>query len=292
MTEEQTVAVLGAGGTMGRPMAANLCRAGLAVRAWNRSLEKAEPLRDKGAQVLDTPEAAAQGADIVLTMLADTDAVLESARPALASAGPDVLWLQMSTVGEDGTDRCLALARELGVGFLDAPVLGTKQPAQDGALVVLASGPPDLRERAQAVFDAVGQKTIWVGEAGAATRLKLVANSWVLTVVEGAAETFALAEGFGLDPQLFLDAIEGGALDLPYLRLKGKAIMQREFEPSFSLRLAAKDARLVDQSARAADLDLPLFAAIAQRMTKGAQDHGEKDMSATYLTASGRGGRS
>lgn len=289
MSQGQTVAVLGAGGTMGRPMAANLCRAGLAVRAWNRSLEKAEPLRDEGAEVFDSAEAAARGADIVLTMLADTDAVLESARHALASAGPEVLWLQMSTVGEDGTDRCLALARELGVGFLDAPVLGTKQPAQDGALVVLASGAQELRERAQTVFDAVGQKTIWVGEAGAATRLKLVANSWVLTVVEGAAETFALAEGFGLDPQLFLDAIEGGALDLPYLRLKGKAIMQRDFKPSFSLRLAAKDARLVDQSAQAAHLDLPLFAAIARRMTEGARDHGEKDMSATYLTASARG---
>lgn len=290
MSQGQTVAVLGAGGTMGRPMAANLCRAGLSVRAWNRSVEKAQPLRDEGAEVLDSAEAAARGADIVLTMLADTDAVLESARMALASAGPDVVWLQMSTVGEEGTDRCVALARQLGVGFLDAPVLGTKQPAQDGALVVLASGSQDLRERAQPIFDAVGQKTIWVGEAGAATRLKLVANSWVLTVVEGAAETFALAEGFGLDPQLFLEAIEGGALDLPYLRLKGKAIMDRNFDPSFSLRLAAKDARLVDESARSAHLDLPLFAAIAQRMTEGAQHHGEKDMSATYLTASPRSG--
>jgi 3-hydroxyisobutyrate dehydrogenase len=127
-----------------------------------------------------------------------------------------------------------------------------------------------------------------VGEAGAATRLKLVANSWVLTVVEGAAETFALAEGFGLDPQLFLDAIEGGALDLPYLRLKGTAMMQRNFDPAFSLRLAAKDARLVAQSARSHRLDLPLFAAIAARMTEGAQTHGDKDMSATYLTASAR----
>jgi 3-hydroxyisobutyrate dehydrogenase len=191
----------------------------------------------------------------------------------------------MSTVGEAGTERCLALAGERGVGILDAPVLGTKQPAEDGALIVLASGARDLRERAQPVFDAVGSKTIWVGDAGAGTRLKLVANSWVLTVVEGAAETIALAEGLGLDPQLFFDAIEGGALDLPYLRLKGKAILGRDFEPSFSLRLAAKDARLVDQAARAHELELPMFAAIAQRMTEGSDAHGEKDMSATYLTA-------
>jgi 3-hydroxyisobutyrate dehydrogenase len=287
MSDQTTVAVLGAGGTMGRPMARNLAQAGLDVRAWNRSPEKARPLESDGVQILDSPAAAAQGADIVVTMLADTDAVLDSAAPALNAAGGDVLWLQMSTVGEEGTERCLALARERGVGILDAPVLGTKQPAEDGALVVLASGAKELRERAQPVFDAVGSKTIWVGEAGAGTRLKLVANSWVLTVVEGTAETIALAEGLGVDPQLFFDAIEGGALDLPYLRLKGKAILAREFEPSFSLRLAAKDARLVDQAARARELKLPLFAAIAKRMTDGSESHGEKDMSATYLTAAG-----
>ena len=285
MSDQTTVAVLGAGGTMGRPMARNLAQAGLDVRAWNRSPEKARPLESDGVQLLDSPAAAAQGADIVVTMLADTDAVLESVSPALGAAGADVLWLQMSTVGEEGIERCLALARERGVGILDAPVLGTKQPAEDGALVVLASGARELCERAQPVFDAVGSKTIWVGEAGAGTRLKLVANSWVLTVVEGTAETIALAEGLGVDPQLFFDTIEGGALDLPYLRLKGKAILAREFEPSFSLRLAAKDARLVHQAARARELELPLFAAIAQRMTEGSENHGEKDMSATYLTA-------
>jgi 3-hydroxyisobutyrate dehydrogenase len=287
MTDQIIVAVLGAGGTMGRPMARNLAQAGLAVRAWNRSPEKARPLESMGAKVLDSPAGAAQGADIVITMLADTEAVLESAAPALQAAGPGVLWLQMSTVGEAGSERCLALAREHGAGFLDAPVLGTKQPAEDGTLVVLASGAQELRERAQPVFDAVGQKTIWVGEAGAGTRLKLVANSWVLTVVEGTAETIALAQGLGVDPQLFLDALEGGALDLPYLRLKAKAIIGRDFAPSFSLRLAAKDARLVDEAARARELELPLFAAIAQRMTDGSHLHGEKDMSATYLTSAG-----
>ncbi len=287
MADRTAVAVLGAGGTMGRPMAANLAQAGLRVRAWNRTIEKAAPLRDEGVDVLDTPAQAAQGAEILLTMLADTDAVLQAVSAALEAADSDVLWLQMSTIGEEGPERCLALARERGVQMLDAPVLGTKQPAEDGELVVLASGPEQLRGRAQPVFDAVGHKTIWVGEAGSGTRLKLVANSWVLTVVEGTAETIALAQSLGVDPALFLDAIEGGALDLPYLRLKSKAILQRDFTPSFSLRLAAKDARLVDESARARGVQLPLFATIAQRMTAGAQQHGEQDMIATYLTATG-----
>ena len=145
-------------------------------------------------------------------------------------------------------------------------MLGTKQPAEEGNLVVLASGPAQARRRVQPIFDAVGQKTMWVGEAGTGTRLKIVANSWVLTVVEGVAETIALAEGLGLDPNLLLDAIEGGALDLPYLRMKGEAIMARKFEPSFRLALAAKDAGLIEEAAQRHKLDVPLFSTIHRRL--------------------------
>ncbi len=172
--------------------------------------------------------------------------------------------------------------------MLDAPVLGTKAPAEQGKLVVLASGRRDLRDRAQPVFDALGQKTIWVGERpGAATRLKLVANSWVLTVVEGTAETIALAEGLGVDPQMFFDAIEGGALDLPYLRMKGQAILERNFEP----RSASRSRRRMPASSSSPPrryLCLPMLAAIAERMTEGAREHGEKDMSATYFTSAAK----
>ena len=137
----------------------------------------------------------------------------------------------------------------------------------------------------QPIFDAVGQKTMWVGELGTGTRLKLVVNGWVLTVVEGGAETIALAEGLGLDPSLLFEAIEGGALDLPYLRLKGKAIAERNFEPSFRLTLAAKDARLIEESAQRRELDVPLFSTIRRRLAEGAKDHGDEDMSATYWTS-------
>jgi 3-hydroxyisobutyrate dehydrogenase len=180
----------------------------------------------------------------------------------------------------------MELARDHDVAFLDAPVLGTKQPAEQGKLVVLASGPQELRERIQPMFDAVGQKTMWIGDTpGAGTRMKLVANSWVLTVTEGAAETIALAEGMGLDPALLFDALDGGALDLPYLRMKGGAMIERNFEPMFRLDLAAKDARLVADAAARCKLDLPMLDAIAQRMTDGAKRHGDKDMAATYLTS-------
>jgi 3-hydroxyisobutyrate dehydrogenase len=288
MADRLTVAVLGAGGTMGFPMARNLARAGLHVRAWNRSREKAEPLSEHGVQVLDSPAQAAQGADVILTMVADTEAVLACAEPALEAATGDVVWLQMSTVGEAGTQRCIELAHERHAQFVDAPVLGTKQPAEQGKLVVLASGPTELAERVQPVFDAVAQKTMWVGEAGAGTRLKIVVNSWVLTVVEGCAETIALAQGLGLDPRLLFEAIEGGTLDLPYLRMKGQAILERNFEPMFSLKLAAKDAGLIEESARAHHLDLPLFSTIRARMAEAAQEHGDEDMIATYLASAPR----
>ncbi len=168
---------------------------------------------------------------------------------------------------------------------MDAPVLGTRQPAEQGKLVILESGPEEARPRVQPVFDAIGHRTIRAGQAGAGTRLKLVTNSWVLAVVEAGAETIALAEGLGLDPSMFFQAIEGGALDLPYLRLKGQAIADRDFAPSFRLTLAAKDASLVRESASQHGLDLPLLDLIARRLHEGAAEHGDKDFSATYLTS-------
>jgi 3-hydroxyisobutyrate dehydrogenase len=283
-----TVALLGAGGTMGRPMAANIARAGIKVRAWNRSREKAEPLTADGVQVCDTAAEASERATVLLTMLSDADAVLESVQSAFERLDEDAVWLQMSTIGEDGTDRCAKLADEHGVALVDAPVLGTKQPAEQGKLVVLASGPERTREPLQPIFDAVGQRTLWLGDAGSGTRLKLVVNGWVLTVTEGAAEMVALAEGLGVDPQLALDALEGGTLDLPYLRMKAKAILEQDFEPLFRLSLAAKDAGLLERSAQRHHLDLPLFTVIREQMSEAAKEHGDEDMCATYFASVSR----
>lgn len=289
MASQETIAVIGAGGTMGFAMARNLARDGYDVRAWNRSRDKAEPLTQDGAQVLDSPAEAAQGATVILTMLADADAVIESMQAdggALAAQlGDEPVWLQMSTIGEAGIERCTEIARDRELEFVDAPVLGTKAPAEEGKLVVMASGPDRLRDRMQPIFDVIGQRTMWIGGAGDGTRLKLATNSWLLAVVEGGAETLALAEGMGLDPQLVLDAVDGGPLDLPYLKLKGKAIMERRFEPSFQLKLAAKDASLVQDAAERHDLDLPLVRTIRARLDEGVAEHGDQDMSATYLTS-------
>lgn len=284
----ETVAVLGAGGTMGFAMARNLARAGFEVRAWNRTRDRAEPLAEDGATVCDSPAEAADGAGTLLTMLSDGDAVIDAVdgeRGAFSRVGDGTLWLQMSTIGETATERCMQLSDRAGTTFVDAPVLGTKQPAEQGELVVLASGPEEARGRAQPVFDAVGKKTLWLGEAGRGTLLKLVVNSWIVTVVEGGAETIALAEGLGVDPADFFAAIEGGTLDLPYLRVKGRAMLERDFAPSFSLKLAAKDARLVEEAVARRNLDLPLPGAIRRRMEQAVPEHGDEDLAATYLTS-------
>ena len=188
-------------------------------------------------------------------MLTDADAVLDTAAAALD--GADV-WIQASTVGIEGAERCAALAAERGVAYVDAPVLGTRQPAEEGKLIVLASGPEDVRDRVDPVFDAVGARTLWLGEAGAGQRLKLVANTWVLALVEGLAETLQLAEGLGVAPQSFLDVIAGGPLDAGYAQAKGKGMIEREFPPAFPLRHALKDLRLVEDAAERHDLDVPL----------------------------------
>ncbi|MFL5862528.1 MAG: NAD(P)-dependent oxidoreductase [Solirubrobacteraceae bacterium] len=289
MADKDTVAVLGAGGIMGFAMARNLAGAGYDVRAWNRSREKADPLSDDGVTIAGSPAEAAENADVILTMLPDADTVLHcmSGEDGALSgqAAEEAVWLQMSTIGEQGIDRCVEMARDHGLELVDAPALGTKQPAQEGKLVILAAGPERLQERMTPIFDVLGQRTMWVGGAGAGTRLKLAVNVWLVTVLEGAAETLALAEGLGLDPQLVLDAVSGGPLDLPYLQMKGKAMLSRDFEPSFRLKLAAKDARLAQEAAERHGLDLPLVDTIRRRLEEAVPEHGDDDMSATYLTS-------
>jgi len=285
MSSKDTVAVLGTG-IMGAPMARNLLVAGFPVRAWNRTAEKAAPLGEAGAVVAGSPGEAGAGAAIVLTMLTDADAVLETAADALDGAQ---VWVQMSTVGIDGAERCAALAAERGVALVDAPVLGSRRPAEEGTLVVLASGPEDVRDRIDPLFDAVAARTWWLGEAGSGQRLKLVANTWVLALVEGLAETLLLAEGLGVAPQSFLDVIAGGPLDCGYAQLKGKGMIERSFPPAFPLRHAAKDLRLVEEAAGRHELDVPLIDAVAVRFAQGVEaGHGDLDMSATFLTGAER----
>jgi 3-hydroxyisobutyrate dehydrogenase len=282
MTDQPTVALLGTG-TMGAGMARNIAAAGIPLRVWNRTPERAEPLADVATVAADVADAV-EGADIVLTMLFDADSVADTLEEVRGSLGTSTVWLQQSTVGIAGTERLAKLAEELGVAFVDAPVLGTRKPAEDGALVVLASGPVEVRDLVTPVLEAIGSRTMWVGEAGAGSRLKLAANAWVFAVVEGVAESLALTRDLGLDPRLFLEAVKGGALDAPYVQLKGSAMLDGSFDPAFALGGALKDAELILEAARAAGLELGVLPGVREHFARAVQaGHGDLDMAATYL---------
>jgi len=264
---------------MGAPMARHLAEAGHEVRLWNRTREKAEEV--EGVTVADTPESAAEGADVLVTMLADGDAVM-SVAPSFVNG--DAPWVQMSTVGLEATRDAMSLASRRGVPFVDAPVLGTKQPAEEGQLVVLASGPAEAIEQAGPIFEAVGSKTVELGRSDEATRMKLVLNTWLVSLVEGLAETIALAQSIDVDPRQFLDIIDGAPMGTPYAQLKGKAMIERAFPPSFPLSLAHKDAKLVLAAAEEAGIELPAVLAIERQFGRAASDgHGDADMAAVFL---------
>lgn len=282
------IAFLGTG-IMGLPMARNIATAGEdGVRAWNRTPEKAESLREHGVELADDPGAAVDGADVVVTMLADGPATIAIAVAMLPHTGEDVVWWQAGTVGLEADRELAGLAREAGVAYVDGPVLGTRQPAEDGELIILSAGPPAARHRCEPLFDAVGAKTVFLGEeAGAGSRLKLVLNHWIASLTAATADTILLARALGVDPQVFLDTIEGGPLDAGYAQLKGGAMIAGAFAPpSFPLSLAAKDVRLVLEAARASGLELALApGALARFEAAEERGHGGEDMAAVILGA-------
>jgi 3-hydroxyisobutyrate dehydrogenase len=284
VTAQPTIAVLGTG-IMGAPIARNLQKAGFTVRAWNRSHDKAAALEGDGITVADTPADAAHGADFVITILIDGNAVEQTMVDggALAAMGEDAIWLQCSTVGIEATERLADLAKTKHINYVDAPLIGTKKPAEDGKLTILAAGNRTLEAKCQPVFDAIGARTIWLDNVGEASKLKLVVNSWVLAVTAAIAEAIALAEGLGLDPQLFLDTIKGSATDNPFLHAKGQATIDRNFAPAFPTDGAYKDIGLILAAAQAAGIDEDLMTAVQQKLERTVQKgHGEKDMSAMY----------
>ncbi|MFI5530672.1 NAD(P)-dependent oxidoreductase [Kitasatospora sp. NPDC051853] len=289
MSDRLTVGVLGTG-IMGAAMARNLARAGHTVTAWNRTRAKAEPLAADGVLVADTAAGAVEGADLVLTMLHDGAAVLDAMGRAVPGLRPGALWMQSTTVGPEDVAALAGLAGAHGLVFFDAPVLGTRAPAEAGQLTVLAAGPAEHRAGLAPALEAVGTRTVWTGEdgaSGAATRLKLVANSWVLAATNAAGEALALSHGLGVDPRHFLDLIAGGPLDMGYLHAKSALVLEDRLSPAaFAVTTAAKDARLIVEAGARHGVRLDVAAASAERFERAAaQGHGEEDMAAAYYAS-------
>ncbi|MDX3529663.1 NAD(P)-dependent oxidoreductase [Streptomyces sp. ID05-39B] len=289
MTDRLTVSVLGTG-IMGAAMARNLARAGHTVHAWNRTRAKAEPLAADGITVADSPADAVRGADVVLTMVHDGPAVLEAMRSAAPGLRTGTAWVQSTTAGVDAVEDLAAFARDHGLVFFDAPVLGTRQPAEAGQLTVLAAGPDAHRGAVRPVLDAVGVRTVWTGEdgaAGTATRLKLVANSWVIAATAAAGEVLALSKALDVDPDDFFELIAGGPLDMGYLRAKSALVLEdRLTPPQFGVATAAKDARLIVEAGAKRGVRLDVAAASADRLERAVvQGHADEDMVAAYFAS-------
>jgi 3-hydroxyisobutyrate dehydrogenase len=279
-----TVAVLGTG-IMGSAMARNLVAAGLRTTVWDRSPEATAPLAAAGAVVAASAHDATADAGVVITMLPDADAV-ESVifAQGLPSFAPGAVWAQMGTIGVAATSRLagrLIVARP-DMMFVDAPVSGSKGPAEAGQLLILASGPVAAEPVVAPAFAAIGRKTVWLGAAGQGSRMKLVVNTYLSFLIEGVAEALELGRRLGIDPAGLDAAIEGGPLDAPLADAKLHKIARGDFAPEFPLQWALKD---VDLAITAADgTPLPMLQALSRQWHTAVEaGYGRDDVSAVRL---------
>ena len=287
MSQFGKVAILGTG-IMGTALAKRLLDQGLEVSVWNRTTERAEPLAALGATVALTSAEAVEGADVVLLTLFHAEAVAEvlgAASPVGAvDAAPTATWVQMSTIGIDGTDRVAALAARNGLALVEAMMLGTKGPAETGKLVLLTAGDADLLAKVEPLLALISAKRVHAGpKLGDGTRLKLVCNTWIGLLTAGTGQAFAMMRALGLDEKLFLEAIAGGQSDTVYAHAKGALMLADDYQPAnFELRGLHKD---LDLAATATGVDgtFPILDAV-RGLYALAEDrgHGREDIAAVF----------
>ena len=245
--EKEPVAFLGIG-TMGHAMATRALGAGIPTTVWNRNPEATRALADLGAEVAESAADAARRAAIVVTMVTDADVVLAIAKDQgmLGALKPGAIWAQMSTIGDGGMKRVESLVRSErpDVVLIDAPVSGSKEPAEQGQLTIFASGSEAVRPRLAPLFDALGRRTIWVGPVGTGSKLKLVANTWLALGAEAVNVSVAFAHQLGLETESVMNALGDGPLVSPWQAAKLERIARGDYSAQFALSLALKDVHL------------------------------------------------
>lgn len=280
-------------GIMGRPMALNLVRGGHALTVWNRTAAACEPLRAAGAAVAATPAAVASACDITFAMLADPAAALAVAcGPAgiceglAAGSG----YVDMSTVDAATSTRVAAAVAACGARFLEAPVSGSRQPAEQGALVILAAGDASLYDEVAPPLDLLGRKRLFLGEVGNGARLKLVVNMVMGGMMGAFCEGLVLARAAGLEPDVLLEVLDAGAVANPMFRGKGPRMLAGDFGVAFPLKHMSKDLGLACELARGSGLETAVATAIAATYDRAlAAGDGELDFSALLKTVAGKG---
>ncbi|MDD2271716.1 MAG: NAD(P)-dependent oxidoreductase [Desulfuromonadaceae bacterium] len=249
-------------GIMGSAMATNLLKAGFRVTVWNRSADKYAPLVDLGAIVAGSPRAVAASSDVVIAMMANPTAVLsvrDGEEGIVAGLLPGSGYLDMSTVDVKTSLESARLTHGKGALFLEAPVAGSRKPAEDATLTIMAAGDRELYDNTQPALEKMGKKILFLGDTGHAARMKLANNLVMGGVLTALCEGIALASGCGLDTAQLLEVLDSGAVSNPMFRLKGPQIAANEnFPTAFPLKHMQKDLRLALQLAE--EVGQPLFA--------------------------------
>lgn len=252
------VAVLGLG-IMGAGMARQLVAKKFDVTVWNRDMTKTAALESAGARVAGTPALAAAGADVVLAMLAHDDAsrsVWLADHGALAAMHRHAVAIESSTLTVDWIRELAAAAEDRGIGFLDAPVTGSKAQAESGALSFLVGGGAELLERVRPALAAMGGNITRLGGTGSGAMLKLINNFLCGVQVASLAEAIAMAERSGLDVRQAATVLAGGSPGSPLVKMVSQRMLDRAYEPNFYIPLMAKDLSYARQAFARAGIEL------------------------------------
>jgi 3-hydroxyisobutyrate dehydrogenase len=284
------ISILGLG-IMGAAMARSAARGGLNTTGWDRSPERASSFASDKVRIAQSARDAVQDADIVVTMVSNADAVLSimKERDVLPAMKPGAVWIQMSTIGVEGTERAWRLAAtQPEIGFLNAPVSGSKAAAEQGKLVILASGDQDRAgATAQPFFDAIAVQTHWLGGVGQGTRMKLLFNAWIAILMQGVAEVSILGDALGIDLGRLASLVSGGPLVPAWAVAKLQKIKEgRTAETEFPLRWAHKDVQLALAAAAEERARLPILNRIDATWAEAETSFGAADLSAVYLALS------
>ena len=249
---------------MGRPMAANLVKAGFPVTVWNRTASRTKPLVDLGAKAADTPREAAACADVLITIVSDPPAleqVLEGEHGALMGLRRGSVLVDSSTVSPGLAQRTAAACAERGVEFLDAPVTGGTWSAEKGELVMMVGGPAETLARVEPVFAAIAKRWFHLGPNGAGQTLKLAMNLLLALEVDAFAEALALATAGGVAGEKVVEVMQSSMGRSPLLDVKAPMLLEGKYAPSFPLRLMHKDVALALDLAKELGVSLPAGAA-------------------------------
>ena len=275
------VGLLGVG-LMGSAMGHRLLDQGIEVIAWDRNPEQAGALEKRGAKRAERPAEVALGAGVVITMLPTASIVLDVVEPLLDDWPQETVWVQMSSVGAAEADQLTEVAEAHAVTLVDAPVSGSTHPAEEGQLTILASGPDSARASVEPVFEALGSRVLWVGEAGMGSRLKMAANHWMIAMTAALAESMHLCKAMGLDQRQFIELLDGGPLGSAYGIQKLDEMRRHEYPAGFPVRLALKDLELVREVEQSSQAAMPVLDVVLERFSSASEDHADEDLASVY----------